>query len=280
MIVDAHVHLFSRSVRGDRAAFFPEEPAFRLLYDSPKSRLVGVRETLEMMDEAGVDRAVVFGFPWRTAETFRRENDYILEAVARHPDRFTGLACFDPLHPAAAREAERCLDAGLAGAGELAFYQDGITAAGRAALEGVMAVCRERGRPVMLHTNEPVGHRYPGKSPNTLAQIYAVAQAFPDNTLILAHWGGGIFFYRLLRREVREVLANVYFDTAASPFLYTPDIYPTAATLAGADRILFGTDFPLLGPARYFRDMETAGLPADQRAAMTGGNAARLFGLS
>lgn len=280
MIVDAHVHLFSRSVLGDRAAFFPEEPAFRLLYDAPKSRLVGVRETLEMMDEAGVDRAVVFGFPWRTAETFRRENDYILEAVSRHPDRFTGLACFDPLHPEAAREAERCLDAGLAGVGELAFYEDGITPAGRSALDGVMAVCREQGCPVMLHTNEPVGHRYPGKSPNTLAQIYAVAQAFPDNTLILAHWGGGIFFYRLLRREVREVLAKVYFDTAASPFLYTPEIYPTAAALAGADRILFGTDFPLLGPARYFRDMETAGLPADQRAAMTGGNAARLFGLS
>jgi predicted TIM-barrel fold metal-dependent hydrolase len=259
MIVDAHVHLFSPRVRENRSDFFPEEPAFRLLYDSPKSRLAGAAETLEMMDAEGVDRAVVFGFPWRNEETFRRENDFILDAVSRHPGRFAGLACFDPLAPGAAREAERCLDAGMAGA---------------------MALCRERNAPVMLHTNEPVGHAYPGKSPNTLPQIYAVAKAFPENKIIFAHWGGGIFFYRLLKREVREVLANVYFDTAASPFLYTPDIYPAAVALAGADKILLGTDFPLLRPGRYFRDMDESGISEADRAAMSGGNAARLFGLA
>lgn len=280
MIVDAHVHLFSPAIRENRSRFFPEEPAFRLLYESPKSRLVGAEETIRMMDEEGVDRAVVFGFPWRNADTFRRENDFILETTRRHADRFAGLACFDPMHPEAAREAERCLDAGMAGVGELAFYEDGITEAGRESLAGTMAVCRERGRPVMLHTNEPVGHLYPGKSPNTLAQIYALAKAFPENTMILAHWGGGIFFYRLLRREVREALANVYFDTAASPFLYEPAIYPTAVALAGADRILLGTDFPLLRPGRYFRDMEAAGLPEAERALVSGENAARLFGLA
>jgi predicted TIM-barrel fold metal-dependent hydrolase len=280
MIVDAHVHLFSPRVRENRSAFFPEEPAFRLLYDSPKSRLVGAAETLEMMDAEGVDRAVVFGFPWRSEETFRRENDFILDAVSRHPDRFAGLACFDPLAPGAAREAERCLDAGLSGVGELAFYEDGVTEAGRDAMAETMALCRDRGAPVMLHTNEPVGHVYPGKSPNTLAQIYAVAKAFPENKIIFAHWGGGIFFYRLLKREVREVLAKVYFDTAASPFLYTPDIYPAAAALAGADKILLGTDFPLLRPGRYFRDMAESGISEADRTAMCGGNAARLFGFS
>ena len=280
MIVDAHVHLFSPRVRENRSNYFPDEPAFRLLYDSPKSRLEGAAETLEMMDAEGVDRAVVFGFPWRDAETFQRENDFILDAVARHPDRFTGLACFDPLHPSAPREAERCLAAGMAGVGELAFYEDGITDAGREAMEAAMALCRERDAPVMLHTNEPVGHAYPGKSPNTLAQIYGVAKAFPENKIIFAHWGGGIFFYRLLKREVREVLANVYFDTAASPFLYTPDIYPAAAALAGADRILLGTDFPLLKPGRYFRDMAESGISEADRAAICGGNAARLFGLA
>ncbi|MFP4032947.1 MAG: amidohydrolase family protein, partial [Desulfococcaceae bacterium] len=129
-------------------------------------------------------------------------------------------------------------------------------------------------------TNEPVGHAYPGKSPNTLAQIYAVARSFPENKIIFAHWGGGIFFYRLLKREVREALANVYFDTAASPFLYTPEIYPAAAALAGADRILLGSDFPLLRPGRYLRDMAESGISEADRAAMVGGNAARLFGLA
>ena len=74
-------------------------------------------------------------------------------------------------------------------------------------------------------TNEPVGHAYPGKTPNTLAQIYRMVKRFPANTIVLAHWGGGLFFFNLLRKEVKEQLRNVYFDTAASPFLYDPAVY-------------------------------------------------------
>ncbi|NCC93588.1 MAG: glycosyltransferase [Opitutae bacterium] len=62
--------------------------AFRLLYESPKSRLAGIDDLIAAMDEDGVDRSVVFGFPWRHLETARMNNDYILEAVARtgNPD--------------------------------------------------------------------------------------------------------------------------------------------------------------------------------------------------
>jgi len=42
------------------------------------------------------------------------------------------------------------------------------------------------------------------------------------------------------------VLANVWFDTAASPYLYRSDIYRLAAELAGEEKVLFGTDYPLL----------------------------------
>ena len=43
-------------------------------------------------------------------------------------DRLTGLACFDADHPRAADETQRCLEGGLSGVGELAYYEDGITA--------------------------------------------------------------------------------------------------------------------------------------------------------
>ncbi len=106
MVIDFHVHLFSKDIRENRSAYFPSEPAFRLLYDSPKSRIVGAEETIRMMDEEGVDKAVVFGFPWQDAEIFKKENDYIMEAVHRYPERLIGLACFDALNPKAAWETE------------------------------------------------------------------------------------------------------------------------------------------------------------------------------
>jgi predicted TIM-barrel fold metal-dependent hydrolase len=232
------------------------------------------------MDRHGVDKSVVFGFPWCTGDTFRRHNDYILEAVGRFPDRLIGLGCFDPFHADAPQEARRCLENGLAGIGELAFYQAKIDGAAIERLGPVMAVCRQRNLPLLIHTNEPVGHPYPGKTANTLGQLYALAQCYPDNKLVFAHWGGGIFFFRLLKKEVKRVLRNVYFDTAASPFLYDPGIYPTAIQLAGIEKILFGSDFPLIGPERYFREMDQAGISAEDKARVCGLNAAALLGIA
>jgi len=153
----------------------------------------------------------------------------------------------------------------------------GITAAVVQTLEPVMATCLERDGLFMLHTNEPVGHQYPGKTPNTLRQIYDFVKAYPENRIILAHWGGGLLFYALMKKEVKDVLKNVWFDTAASPFLYTPDIYRIGGEAAGAEKLLFGTDYPLLKPRRYFKEIESAGLSSMAKKQLTGLNAAELL---
>jgi predicted TIM-barrel fold metal-dependent hydrolase len=277
MMIDVHTHIFSKDIRENREKYFPDESAFRLLYEPPKSKLVSADELINAMDEEGVDMSVIFGFPWRKADTFKRENDYILESVHKYPKRLIGLCCFDVFHPEAASETERCLDAGLSGVGELALYQSGIDEEALKRLDPIMAICRDKKYPILIHTNEPVGHLYPGKTPNTLMQIYNLVRRFPENIIVLAHWGGGIFFYNLLKKEVKESLKHVYFDTAASPFLYEPDIYAIAAKLIGIDKILLGTDFPLLKPARYFKELEKSGLSADEIRAVCGGNAGKLW---
>jgi hypothetical protein len=277
MIIDFHTHLFPESICSSRSACCDSEPAFEMLYRSPKSRLVSAPALLAAMDENGVDKSVVFGFPWQSSELFRRHNDFVMEMVQRYPDRLIGFGCFDPSSREAAHEAERCLDGGLAGIGELAFYRSGIETESIEQLAPVMDLCRERGRPVLIHTNEPVGHDYPGKTPNTLAQIYRMVGRFPENTIVLAHWGGGLLFFNVLKKEVKGRLKNVYFDTAASPFLYDPGIYPLAVQLVGVDKILFGSDYPLLAPRRYFVEMDAAGLSGPERERICGANAGRLL---
>lgn len=279
MIIDFHTHIFPRVFRERREDFFAREPAFRLLYESPKSRLAGRERLLRDMDGEGISKAVVFGFPWTDAERFRRHNEYILESVQKYPDRLIGFCCFDPLSPKAPAEAERCLKEGLSGIGELAFYEEGLSPSNIAGLQGIMELARSHEVPVLLHTNEPIGHSYPGKSCMTLDQIYGFLKAYPENRIVLAHWGGGLFFYALMKKEVKEVLRGAWFDTAASPFLYTPQIYRIAGQIAGFERILFGSDYPLLAPSRCLKDIRAAGLPAENVTALTGENAARLLGL-
>ena len=279
MIIDFHVHTVPAAIRDHRERYFENEPEFKLLYESPRSRLATAGEIIAAMDDQEVDLSVVFGFPWRNPDTCRRNNDYVLEAVATHPDRLRGLCCVDSLNPDAVDEVQRCLDAGLSGVGELAFYGCGIDGECQLSLDPIMAICRERDVPVLLHTNEEVGHLYPGKTPNTMIQIYETISRFPDNTIVLAHWGGGLFFYHLLKKAVKEALKNVYYDTAASPFLYDPRIYRYAKELVGLDKVLLGTDFPLLKPERYRQEMVAAGLsPADIQM-VCGQSAARLLRL-
>ncbi len=279
MIIDAHTHIFPAEVRKERHRFFDGEEAFRLLYESDKARLAGADDLVACLDEHEMEMAVTFGFPWKNPELARRHNDYIIESQQRYPDRIAGLCCVDIYSPAPEREVERCLEAGLHGAGELACYMSGIDDEALKRLSPVMEVCRTYGKPVLIHTNEPVGHAYPGKTDISIRQIYGLAAAFPRNRIVLAHWGGGVFFFNLLKKEAKEVMGNLWFDTAASPFLYDPKIYKIACMTAGSDRILFGTDFPLLKPARYFREMENEGLALQEKNALLGENAKAVFGL-
>ena len=280
MIIDFHTHLFPEKIRKNREAYFSDEPAFQMLYQSPKSRLIGAKELLASMDAGRVDKSVIFGFPWKDEKLFKQHNDYIGKVVSRYPDRFIGLGCFDPFSDGAVEETRRCLQqGGLSGIGELAFYQSGIETDALARLEPIMEICKDRNLPVLIHTNEPIGHNYPGKTPNTLAQIYRLIDAFPQNIHVLAHWGGGLFFFSLLKKDVKQRLNRVYFDTAASPYLYDPAVYRLAIELVGAEKILFGSDFPLLPPSRYFDEMKAAGLSDEEMGQICGANAARLFGV-
>ncbi|MFC1535210.1 amidohydrolase family protein [Thermodesulfobacteriota bacterium] len=280
MIIDSHTHIFPSFFRNERKLFFPEEPAFEDLYCVPEARLAGRKELLSNMDKEGVNKSIIFGFPWKRPDHFHRHNDYIIESVQLHPDRLIGLCCFDILSREAPKEAERCLASGLSGVGELAVYDSGFSPDIIAALNDIMDVCSQHDVPILIHTNEPLGYQYPGKQPMTLGQLYDLIKRYPSNRIVLAHWGGGIFFYALMKREVRDVLSNVWFDTAASPYLYSPEIYSVASLIIGPEKILFGSDYPLIKPGRYIEEMEAAGLSSQSLKKICGENAEFLLSQS
>lgn len=275
-VIDAHVHLFSPEIISSREEHLTCDDWFCALYTDPKSRMVTFERVVEEMDATGVDRSVVFGFAYRDQARCRETNDYVIEAVRAHPDRFIGLACVSPEVPGAISELERCFDAGLVGCGEL--FPDGqrFDLAESRGLDEVACALIERGLPLNVHSNEPVGHKYPGKGEATPGRCYEWASRHPDLVTIFAHMGGGLFLYEMMK-EPRRVLANVYYDTSAVPYLYRRDIYSVAATTAGPEKLLFGSDYPLISPSRYLED--TFDLDPTIRAAIFGGNAAHVFGL-
>ena len=278
MIVDFHTHVFSDEMRANRAKFLERDGWFGTLYEDPKHRLVSAEDVIASMQEAGVDRTVIFGFPWRDGGLCREHNDYIIDAVRRYPDKLVGFACVQPLDAGDAKEVDRCLSAGLSGLGELGPDGQKFGIEDKWVLEACAEVLVQYGRPLLVHSSEPVGHRYPGKGETFPWKLLQLAQNFPVLTIVLAHWGGGLPFYELMP-EVREALKNVYYDTAASTYLYDFDIFRAASSIVGTDRILWGTDYPLLSQAKFLKRVRSCGLPENDLDAILGGNAARLLRL-
>lgn len=277
MIIDCHTHIFPDEVRKNREAFCQKDRGFASIYRDPKAKMVGVEELIASMDEAGVSKSVICGFPWKEPEFCSLHNQYLFESASRYPGR---LIVFILLHFSdpewSSLELDRGIKGGAKGVGEIAFYDEEMTDRD---VERMGPIFKEMGKkkiPLLLHANEQVGHPYPGKGRTPLEVFYRFALAFPSLRILLAHWGGGLPFYELMP-EVAKAMENVYYDTAASPFLYSKKIYGVLREIVGIEKILFGSDFPLVSPKRYFQEMEEVGLTEEDRAKILGLNFLKFF---
>jgi predicted TIM-barrel fold metal-dependent hydrolase len=279
MIVDCHTHVFPDDVRRDRGKYAQRDRAFGEIYGDEKAKMVGVEELIRSMDEAGVDKAVVCGFPWLDSGLCAAGNDYILEGMRCFPERVVGFGCVQPRgRDEAIQETERCLSMGMKGIGELASYTCDLSSYDIGSMKPICEILEKADLPLMLHANEMVGHPYPGKCDIPLKSLYDFIRTFPGLRIILAHWGGGFFFYELMP-EVAKAAERTWYDTAASPFLYRNKIYTLAVTILGARKILFGSDYPLIRPERYIREMKDSGLGEEERRKILGQNIRELLKL-
>ena len=279
MIVDAHCHILPPSFAGRRRELAARDATFAAILANPSARFADAPALLRAMSPDGVGHAVVMGMGWSDFQIAVEANDYLIEAVAAHPDKLTGFASVNPAWgDAAVGEAQRCAAAGLRGIGELHPDSQGIDITEATTMAPLMELARSLNLPLLLHCSEPVGHQYPGKGRTTPDKVWRFIENFPGNTIIYAHWGGGLPFYALMP-EVGAALENVYFDSAASPFLYRPGVYRAVADMAGADRILFATDYPLMPQSRPLSELAEEPLPECHRRRILGENAARLLGL-
>jgi predicted TIM-barrel fold metal-dependent hydrolase len=278
LIIDFHTHITAAEIIDRRDEYLVRDAWFRDLYANPNARLCSAEDLIAAMDRDAVDQAVVFGFGWRDMDLCRRDNDYVIESVARYPDRLIGFAIVNPAAGAeAVLELERCVAAGLRGVGELMPDGQGYQLDDEKVMAPLVEVALDCGLVLLTHCSEPVGRLYPGKGTVTPDQVIRFARLFPRATLVCAHWGGGTIFYELMP-DVARIMGNVYYDTAASLYLYQDDIFELAARWAPG-KVLFATDYPLIPPGRYIRRMNAARIPTVTRRRMLGGNAWRVLKL-
>jgi len=294
MIIDSHIHLYPPSVYADPVAWARQmdEPHWGVLMgDTPSGTTiqgwVSVEQLMADMDAAGVDKVVMQGIYFRHHRTCVAQNNWYIDWCSQYPDRLLGFATVQPLAgQQALDEVKRAIDRGLMGIGEILPAAQGHSIRDDAFL-AVVELAIELNVPLCLHGAEPVGHDYPGRTETPLQDYVWLAGQYPDLKLILAHLGGLLPFYEL-NRSVQSSMRNVYYDTAAVPLLYQPGVYRAVVQIVGADKVLYGSDYPLLiyprrtrtpGFGELLDEISSSGLSDEQLSLILEGNAKRLLGL-
>lgn len=277
MRIDMHQH-FLANPPTDRT----ESWQAWLHHNSRVQDYADVPAVVAALDVAGIDVAVWQGEYYRQHASCVARNRTVQQAIRHAPTRLQAFVVVQPNHADACDEIARGMAAGMCGVGELNPVVQGFSLRDAGFLR-CAEYCTRHAVPMLLHVNEPVGLAYPGKVDIPLVDCYEVAARFPELRLILAHWGGGLFFYEMMP-NVARTLANVYYDTAAGALLYpdTAQIVQVALTVA-PQKIMFGSDFPLKQPptqpatVAWYATQIQAHLPAPWHNAWFGSTAAHVL---
>ena len=137
-----------------------------------------------------------------------------------------------------------------------------------ARMDKIYALCQDN-CPLLLHMGDD---RYHYDNP---AQVPGILRRFPRLRLICAHMGGYTEW-----AEAREYLPqeNVMVDCSSSYFRLGDAGLLDSIRLFGADRVLFGTDFPMWDPAAELRHVLHLGLTAEELDKILHRNAEQLLG--
>ena len=278
--------------------------SYRPLLDDLDSRLA-------QMDASGIDVQAISVVPtlyhyWAdrglAVDIVAAANEQIAAAVAARPARLTGLAAVALQHPELAAEQLQAAHArqGLRGA------EISTSVAGRdlsdPALDPFWAAAEELGSFLFIHPwGCSLGSRLApaylgnivGNPTETTVALHhlvfgGVLDRFPRLRICAAHGGGYFPHYlgradhayqvraesRTMKRRPSEYLDSLHFDS----LVYTDDGLSRLVSIAGAGHVLLGTDYPFdMGVTDPLDRIDRIGLDAKSRAAIAGGNAARLL---
>lgn len=250
-IVDAHVHMFPPEIYKNWEKYADRDDWFKKLTREPegdrgtKEAWSDDTETLACMAQAGVDEIIMQGWYFNDPGLIRLHNDYMAELIRKYPGKMHGFIATNPkFKDQALYEIERCKALGFEGIGELGPGGNGYDFKDEDFIE-ILRCAKREALPICIHCGEAVSHDYPGKDLTPLGPLAEAIRQFPEVQFILAHLGGGMPFFEMARRYCGR-FDQVYYDLAAVPLIYRIDVLRQVVSMVGRDRMLFGSDFPLL----------------------------------
>ncbi len=261
-VIDAHCHIYPEKIAARACAGTDRFYGTTAACDGTTR---GLRSILE---DGRIDRFLVHSVA-TTPHQVRSINDFISSEVFLHPDIFFGFGTLHPESEDIAGDFEHLLEKGLRGVklhpDIQAFKLDDFRCL------KIYELCEKAGVPVLIHTGD---YRYDFSNPNRLLPILEI---YENLTVIGAHLAGWSVW-----EEACEKLSgkkNLYVDCSSTFPFYDKEKARDLILRWGADRVLFGSDYPMWNPLAELETFLSLDLGDEANRLILGENAIKLFGL-
>ena len=260
-IIDSHCHIYPDKIAEKAAAGTGNFYSLQPYYDGKIDTL------LEHGAWAGIDHFIVQSVA-TTPRQVSSINNFIAASVAESNGKMTGLGTLHPDSEDIEADVNEVLKLGLKGVKLHPDIQNFKVDDYR--MLKIYELCEGR-LPILMHTGD---NRYDNSNPNRLMPILDI---YKNLTVIGAHFGGWSIWEDAAKQLNKY--ENLYTDCSSSLYAITPEKAKELIELYGAERVLFGTDYPLWAPEDEIERFMQIDLSEKQRADILCNNAAKLFGI-
>ena len=259
MIINAHAHIYPDKIADRAVCGIADFYNIDVRFNGTLSNL------LKDAEEAGVSRIIVQSVA-TVPEQVQSINNFIAGSVAAYPDKLIGFGAMHPDYPDIAGEIERMIMLGLKGIKIHSDFQ-------RFNLDDERAFpiyeAAEGRLPILFHMGDT---RYDFSAPERLLRV---VQKFPKLTVIGAHFAGWSLWDRAI--SVLEG-SGVYTDCSSSLYALSPEHAAELIAKFGADRVLWGTDYPMWSSKEELERFDKIHLSDEEKSLILYKNALRLLG--
>ncbi len=260
-IIDCHCHIYPSKIADKAVLGIGSFYNIGMCYD-------GRLETLTKQNkENGITHSLIFSVATKPSQT-QSINQFIADNVSQNPEAFTGLGTLHPDSTDLKGDIEHLIELGLKG---VKLHPDiqGVSLEDKRCFK-IYELCEGR-LPILLHTGDK---RYNYSNPK---QLKTVLDTFTELTVIGAHFGGYSVW-----DDVENTLVgykNLYVDCSSSMPFMPREKAKELINFFGADKVLFGTDFPMWSVGEEIARLEALGLTDQEKQKIYYQNAVSLFSI-
>ena len=279
--IDAVVNIWTREALSHRPDWGDEFFVGKMNAENALMAGLSLEEIIEKMEEAGIEKAFLIaaragrvGLPG----CYHMPYSVVADACAKYPERFYGLAGIDPFEGMNGVRAfeDAIKNMGFVGAHLYPHWYE--LAPDHAKYYPFYAKCCELNVPIQMQVGQSMvySQEYRTKSVGQPIALDAVACDFPELKLIGIHVGIPWHDEMISMAWKHE---NIFIGCDAHRPKYWPKSFIHYLNSYGQDKIIFGTDFPVLEFKKTIDDIDALGLKSEVRKKLLRDNVIRVYGL-